>query len=97
MHTLNIQLEGNDIQKFLNMAKEQFDIKIKVLDRFGVSLLKEKKNNWDTIDKELRNLKTIDIDASKELDEALDLLGKGLELTDFKTARDEYLTHKYEL
>ena len=60
MHTLNIQLEGNDIQKFLNMAREQFDLKIKVLDTIGASLfLKDKESRWNKVDRELRNLKTI--------------------------------------
>jgi hypothetical protein len=98
MHTLNIQLEGNDIQKFLNMAREQFDLKIKVLDTIGASLfLKEKKSRWNKVDRELRNLKTIDVHAGEELEEALTLLGKDVEIGDYKTARDEYLTQKYGL
>ena len=92
-----IQLEGNDIQKFLDMAINQFNLKIKVIDNIKFSTLAQKKNRWDKIDKQLRNLKTVDASAGKELKEALTLLGKGIEIGDYKTARDEYLTKKYGL
>jgi len=91
-----IQLEGNDIQKFLDMAINQFNLKIKIIDDIKfTTLAQKKKNRWDSIDKKLRNLKTVDINAGDELREALTLLGKGVEVGDHKTARDEYLTKKY--
>jgi len=90
-----IQLEGNDIQKFLDMAINQFNLKVKVIDNIKFPTLIQKRSRWDKIDKKLRNLKTVDAQAGEELKEALTLLGKGVEIGDYKTARDEYLTQKY--
>jgi len=90
-----IQLEGNDIQKFLDMAINQFNLKVKVIDNIKFPTLIQKRSSWDKIDKELRNLKTVDAHAGEELKEALTLLGKDVEIGDYKTARDEYLTQKY--
>lgn len=93
-----IQLEGNDIQKFLDMAVNQFNLKIKIIDDVAPPTLTQKKNiRWDKIDKKLRNLKTVDANAGDELKKALTLLAKDIEVGDYKTARDEYLTQKYGL
>lgn len=93
-----IQLEGNDIQKFLDMAINQFNLKIEVIDDIKLpNISKDRKKRWDRVDKELRNLKTIDANAGDELREALELLGKSVEVGDYKNARDEYLTKKYAL
>lgn len=92
-----VQLEGNDIQKFLDMAINQFNLNVKVIDNIKFPTLTQEKNRLDKIDKELRNLKTVDKDAGKELKEALNLLGDGVKKGDYKTARDEYLTKKYAL
>ena len=93
-----IQLEGNDIQKFLDMAINQFNLKIKIIDDIKFpTIAQKKKSRWDKIDKKLRNLKTVDVNAGDELREALTLLGQGVEVGDYKTARDEYLTKKYGL
>ncbi len=93
-----IQLEGNDIQKFLDMAINQFNLKIKIIDDIASpSLAQKKKSRWDTIDKKLKNLKTVDANAGDEIRDALTLLGKDVEVGDYKIARDEYLTKKYVL
>ena len=92
-----IQLEGNDIQKFLDMAINQFNLKVKVIDNIKFPTLTPKKSRWEKIDKKLRNLKTVDSHAGEELKEALTLLGKDVKIGDYKTARDEYLTQKYGL
>ena len=91
-----IQLEGNDIQKFLDMAVNQFNLKIKIIDDVAPPTLTQQKSiRWDKIDKKLKNLKTVDANAGDELKKALTLLGKDIETGDYKTARDEYLTQKY--
>jgi len=93
-----IQLEGNDVQKFLDMAVNQFNLKIRIIDDIASpALAQKKKTSWDQIDKKLRNLKTVDTNAGDELDKALTLLGKDVKVGDYKTARDEYLTQKYKL
>ena len=92
-----IQLEGNDVQKFLDMAINQFNLKVKIIDNIKFPTLPQKRSRWEQIDKKLRNLKTVDARAGEELKEALTLLGKGVEIDDYKTARDEYLTQKYGL
>jgi len=93
-----IQLEGNDIQKFLDMARNQFDLKVKIIDNIKFPIFSQnKKSRWEKIDKELRNLKTVDTNAGKEIKEALTLLAKDIKIDDYKTARDEYLTQKYGL
>ena len=92
-----IQLEGNDIQKFLDMAINQFNLKVKVIDNIKFPKKKKKKSRWEKIDKKLRNLKTVDSHAGEELKEAFTLLGKDVKIGDYKTARDEYLTQKYGL
>jgi len=98
MQTLNIQLQGNDIQKFLDMAREEFNLTVKIIDNIKFPKFSQnKKSRWDEIDNKLRNLKSVDVNAGEELREALTLLGKGVEMGDYKTARDEYLTNKYGL
>ena len=93
-----VQLEGSDIQKFLDMAMGQFNLKVKIIDNIKFSTsMQNKTNRWDKIDQELRGLKTIDTNAGKELAEVLTLAGKGVEAGDSRTARDEYLTGKYNL
>ena len=92
-----VQLEGNDIQMFLDMAINQFNLKVKVIENIKFPTLTQKKSRWEKIDKKLRNLKTVDVHAGEELKEALTLLGKGVKIYDYKTARDEYLTQKYGL
>lgn len=93
-----IQLEGNDIQKFLDMAINQFNLKVKVIEDVKFpTLAQKKKSRWDKIDNELRSLKTVDINAGEELREALTLLGDGVKVGDCKTSRDRYLTTKYGL
>ena len=93
---MTIQLEGNDIQKFLDMAREEFNLKIKIIDTMKFpKFAHNRKSRWDEIDKKLRTLKTVDRNAGEELNEALTLVGKDVEIGDYKTARDEYLTTKY--
>ena len=92
-----VQLEGNDIQGFLDIAKNQFNLEVKVVDTIKFPTLTTKKSKWNKIDRALRNLKTVDVHAGEELKEALTLLGKDIEIGDYKTARDEYLTQKYGL
>ncbi len=79
------------------MAINQFNLKVKVIDNIKLPTLNPKKSRWEQIDKKLRNLKTVDARAGEELKEALTLLGKGVDVGDYKTARDEYLTQKYGL
>jgi len=55
----------------------------------------KKKSKWDKIDKELRNLKVTKQQSAEELNESLTLLAKETSSIDFKSARDEYLTQKY--
>ena len=75
---LTVQLEGNDIQRFLDMAINQFNLKVKVIDNIKLPTLNPKKSRWEQIDKKLRNLKTVDARAGEELKEALTLLSKGV-------------------
>lgn len=58
----------------------------------------KKKSKWDKIDEELRNLKVINKESADELEKSLSILGNEIKksgYTDHKTARDEYLTQKY--
>lgn len=58
----------------------------------------KRKSRWDKVDEQLRNLKVVNKESAQELAEALTTLGneaKNTGYTDHKTARDEYLTQKY--
>ena len=58
----------------------------------------KRKSKWDKIDEELRALKVTKLESAKELDESLTFLGEEARKSgsiDHATARDEYLTQKY--
>ena len=58
----------------------------------------KRKSKWDKIDEELRALKVTKLESAKELDESLTFLGEEAIKSgsiDHATARDEYLTQKY--
>ena len=58
----------------------------------------KRKSKWDKIDKELKNLKVTNQESAQELNDSLTILGKEAQkedYLDYKTARDEYLTQKY--
>lgn len=92
-----VQLEGNDIQKFLDMAKDRFNLKIKVIENMKLPTITHNTPKRKKIDEALKNLKIVDAQAGDELNDALTLLGKDLDASDYKTARDTYLTQKYGL
>ena len=92
-----VQLEGNDIQKFLDMAKDRFNLKIKVIENMKLPTITDNTLKRKKIDEALKNLKIVDAQAGDELNDALTLLGKDLDASDYKTARDTYLTQKYGL
>ena len=92
-----VQLEGNDIQKFLDMARDRFNLKIKVIENMKLPTITDNTPKRKKIDEALKNLKIVDAQAGDELNDALTLLGKDLDASDYKTARDTYLTQKYGL
>ena len=87
-----IEIEGKDIEKFLDLAINKYNLKIKVINNSSTN-----KKEWSKIDKELKNLKTVDKKAAEELKEIFTLLSKDIKSNDIKTARDEYLVKKYGL
>ncbi len=101
MQTLTIRVDENYLEQVLNFLQQIPNNKLEIFQgkklNISAPLLQNKQSKWDKIDSELRNLKTIDINAGEELKEALTLIGKDVQLGEYKTARDEYLNNKYGL
>ena len=101
MQTLTIRVDESYLEQVLNFLQEIPTNKLEIFQgkklNISSTLLKNRESRWDKIDTELRNLNTIDINAGEELKEALTLVGKGVKLGEYKSARDEYLNGKYEL
>ncbi len=58
----------------------------------------KRKSKWDKIDEQLRSMKVVKQESADELENSLTILGNEVKkagYTDHKTARDEYLTQKY--
>ncbi len=101
MQTLTIRVDESYLEQILNFLQQIPTNKLEIFQgkKLNISdtLLKNRQSRWDKIDSELRNLKTVDINAGEELKDALTLVGKGVKLEEYKSARDEYLNGKYGL
>lgn len=101
MQTLTIRVDENYLEQILNFLQQIPKNKREIFQHTKIdispTLVQSKTDKWKRIDAELRNLKTVDVNAGEELKSALALIGKGVEVGDYKTARDEYLTNKYGL
>ena len=101
MQTLTIRVDESYLEQILNFLQRIPTNKLEIFQgkklNISATLLKNRQSRWDRIDSELRNLKTVDINAGEELKEALTLIGEGVKLGEYKSARDEYLNGKYEL
>ena len=98
MQTLTIRVDESCLEQILNFLQQIPTNKLEIFQgkklNISSTLLKNRQSRWDKIDSELRNLKTLDINAGEELKEALTLVGKGVKLEEYKSARDEYLNGK---
>ena len=97
MQTLTIRVDESYLEQILNFLQRIPTNKLEIFQGKKLNISSTKQSRWDKIDSELRNLKTVDINAGEELKEALTLIGKGVKLGEYKSARDEYLNDKYEL
>lgn len=58
----------------------------------------KKKSRWEEVDRELRSLKIVNETSAKELEKSFEILANEAQksgMSDYKSARDEYLTDKY--
>jgi len=74
-------------------AQEINDLLDKTSDRFNGQA-----NQWEEVDRELRSLKVINEIGGEELRKSFNILASEIDkngVNDYKCARDEYLTNKY--
>ena len=100
MTTLDIGILHINNPHLRNKPLEEIkDFLVQVLESDLVSNMTiKRKSKWAKIDEELRSLKVIKKESADELEKSLNLLGnevKETAYTNHKTARDEYLTQKY--
>jgi len=80
MQTLTIRVDESYLEQILNFLQQIPNNKLEIFQgkklNISSTLLKNRQSRWDKIDSELRNLKTVDINAGEELKEALTLIGK---------------------
>jgi len=80
MQTLTIRVDESYLEQILNFLQRIPTNKLEIFQgkklNISSTLLKNRQGRWDKIDSELRNLKTVDINAGEELKEALTLIGK---------------------
>ena len=99
MQTITINVDEHYLEKTLALLQQIPQNKREIFQHTKLDIspmvIQNKNTKWDLIDQKLKNLKTIDSDAGEELSQALTLLGKDMEIGEYKTAREEYLNHKY--
>ena len=100
MTTLDIGILHINNPNLRNKPLEEIkDFLVQVLESDLVSNMTiKRKSKWAKIDEELRSLKVIKKESADELEKSLNLLGNEVKETGYtnhKTARDEYLTQKY--
>jgi hypothetical protein len=49
-----VQIQGNNVQEFLDLARNKFKLKVKVLDSYP-----SQTNKWDVVDKQLKSSEVV--------------------------------------
>ena len=81
-----VQLTGSDIQKFLDVAVNQFNLQVKIIDNIKISnLSKRKKGKWAKVADEVRG--TMSKSTSDYLQECSNEVRNGFALRDLSVSK----------